>query len=100
MRWAIPHAGWCSTAFAPGPCSVATLAEGLPVSRPAVSQHLKILKQAGLVTDEAIGARRIYRVESGRPECPACLAGRFAEMTPWIVYQAEIQRQMDERKNT
>ncbi|MGZ5938576.1 MAG: ArsR/SmtB family transcription factor, partial [Rhizomicrobium sp.] len=43
-----------------GPCSVTALADGLPVSRPAVSQHLKILKQAGLVTDEAMGTRRIY----------------------------------------
>ena len=38
----------------------------MPVSRPAVSQHLKILKNAGLVMDERAGARRIYRVnESG-----------------------------------
>lgn len=46
-----------------GPCSVAALSEGLPVSRPAVSQHLKILKDAGLVTGEAMGVRRIYRVD-------------------------------------
>lgn len=42
------------------------LADTLPISRPAVSQHLKILKNAGLVIDERAGARRIYRVnESG-----------------------------------
>ena len=46
-----------------GPQPVAALARGLPVSRPAVSQHLKVLKDAGLVTDRADGARRIYRVD-------------------------------------
>jgi DNA-binding transcriptional ArsR family regulator len=38
------------------------LAQSLPVSRPAVSQHLKVLKDAGLVTDAAIGTRRVYSV--------------------------------------
>ena len=38
------------------------LARKLPVSRPAVSQHLKVLKEADLVTDESAGTRRIYRV--------------------------------------
>lgn len=42
---------------------VGELAAGLPVTRPAVSQHLKILKEAGLVTDEAQGTRRIYRID-------------------------------------
>jgi DNA-binding transcriptional ArsR family regulator len=42
---------------------VGELADTLPVSRPAVSQHLKILKNAGLVIDERAGARRIYRVD-------------------------------------
>jgi DNA-binding transcriptional ArsR family regulator len=42
---------------------VGELAAGLPVSRPAVSQHLKILKDAGLVVDEREGARRVYRVD-------------------------------------
>ncbi|MFI9413776.1 ArsR/SmtB family transcription factor [Nocardia gamkensis] len=45
-----------------GPCAVGQLAEGLPVSRPAVSQHLKVLEQAGLVTHEAVGTRRVYRL--------------------------------------
>ena len=44
------------------PCSVGELADVLPVSRPAVSQHLKVLKDAGLVVDEAVGTRRIYRL--------------------------------------
>jgi DNA-binding transcriptional ArsR family regulator len=44
------------------PCAVGQLASGLPVSRPAVSQHLKILKDAGLVVDRRAGNRRIYQI--------------------------------------
>ena len=44
------------------PLAVGQLAAGLPVSRSAVSQHLKILKDAGLVDDVAAGTRRIYRL--------------------------------------
>ncbi|MBV8983877.1 MAG: winged helix-turn-helix transcriptional regulator [Acidimicrobiia bacterium] len=46
-----------------GPLAVGELAEYLPVSRPAVSQHLKVLKAAGLVIDRQAGKHRIYRVE-------------------------------------
>lgn len=45
------------------PWSVGELARGLPVSRPAVSQHLKVLKGAGLVMDVRAGKQRIYRVD-------------------------------------
>ena len=48
--------------LAEGPRAVGILAAGLPVSRSAVSQHLKILKVAGLVEDVAEGTRRIYRL--------------------------------------
>jgi DNA-binding transcriptional ArsR family regulator len=48
--------------LADGPRAVGQLAAGLPVSRSAVSQHLKILKDAGLVEDVAVGTRRIYRL--------------------------------------
>lgn len=44
------------------PRPVGELAEHLPVSRPAVSQHLKVLKDTGLVSDETVGTRRIYRL--------------------------------------
>ena len=44
------------------PSAVGELADDLPVSRPAVSQHLKVLKEAGLVIDEPDGTRRIYQV--------------------------------------
>jgi DNA-binding transcriptional ArsR family regulator len=45
------------------PAAVGEIASGLPVSRPAVSQHLKLLKEAGLVTETAAGTRRIYRID-------------------------------------
>ncbi|KWX68726.1 helix-turn-helix transcriptional regulator [Mycobacterium sp. NAZ190054] len=49
--------------LAAGPCAVGELARDLPVSRPAVSQHLKILKSAGLVCDRAQGTRRVYQLD-------------------------------------
>ena len=49
--------------LARGPLPVGALAEQFPVSRPAVSQHLRVLKLAGLVHDEADGTRRVYRVD-------------------------------------
>ena len=45
------------------PSAVGELARGLPVSRPAVSQHLKVLKDAGLVVDKRAGKLRIYQVD-------------------------------------
>ena len=48
--------------LADGPQAVGQLAAGLPVSRSAVSQHLKILKDAGLVSERAAGTRRLYRL--------------------------------------
>src|SRR6476660_766250 len=46
-----------------GPRAVGELARGLPLSRPAVSQHLKVLKLARLVTDRAEGTRRVYQID-------------------------------------
>jgi DNA-binding transcriptional ArsR family regulator len=48
---------------AAAPSAVGELARGLPVSRPAVSQHLRVLKEAGLVTEVPVGTRRIYRLD-------------------------------------
>jgi DNA-binding transcriptional ArsR family regulator len=48
--------------LAESPRAVGELADELPVSRPAVSQHLKVLKEAGLVTERVAGTRRIYRL--------------------------------------
>ena len=56
------------------PRAVVELARELPVSRPAVSQHLRVLKAAGLVVDEPAGNRRIYRVD---PEALAALRGQL-----------------------
>ncbi|HWD69081.1 MAG TPA: metalloregulator ArsR/SmtB family transcription factor [Solirubrobacteraceae bacterium] len=56
------------------PLSVGALASTLPVSRPAVSQHLRVLKEVGLVTDRAEGTRRIYAASpSGLAELRAYL---------------------------
>ncbi|HEY5012250.1 MAG TPA: metalloregulator ArsR/SmtB family transcription factor [Acidimicrobiia bacterium] len=49
--------------LAAGPLAVGELAAGLPVSRPAVSQHLKVLKAAGLVVDRPVGNRRLYELD-------------------------------------
>lgn len=48
-----------------GPRSVGELAAGLPVTRPAVSQHLRVLREAGLVSERRSGTRRLYRIEPG-----------------------------------
>lgn len=45
------------------PRSVQEIADRLPISRPAVSRHLRVLNGAGLVSDEQVGARRVYRLE-------------------------------------
>lgn len=49
--------------LAHGPLAVGELARDLPVSRPAVSQHLKVLKSAGLVCDRVAGTRRVYQLD-------------------------------------
>ena len=59
-----------------GPSAVGALATGLPVSRPAVSQHLRVLKDAGLVTERHEGTRRVYRVD---PRGVAALRAYFDE---------------------
>ncbi|PRC48956.1 ArsR family transcriptional regulator, partial [Mycobacterium sp. ITM-2017-0098] len=60
--------------LAAAPCAVGELARDLPVSRPAVSQHLKVLKAAGLVSDHAEGTRRVYRLN------PAGIAALRADL--------------------
>jgi len=47
-----------------GPRSVGEIAQGLPISRPAVSQHLKVLRDAGLVQEQRAGTRRIYSADA------------------------------------
>jgi DNA-binding transcriptional ArsR family regulator len=63
-----------------GPRAVGEIAERLPVSRPAVSQHLRVLKEAGLVTERQNGTRRLYRVEpDGLAELREYLEGFWEE---------------------
>jgi DNA-binding transcriptional ArsR family regulator len=57
-----------------GPRPVGDIAAGLPVSRPAVSQHLRVLKDAGLVTERRDGTRRLYRID---PEGLAAIRDYF-----------------------
>ena len=63
--------------LAAGPVAVNELSRKLPVTRPAVSQHLKVLKNAGLVTDTRQGARRLYRLS---PEGIARLRAHFDQL--------------------
>jgi DNA-binding transcriptional ArsR family regulator len=63
--------------LAAGPIAVNELARTLPVSRPAVSQHLKVLKDAGLVMDSRAGTRRLYQLD---PEGVARLRAHFDQM--------------------
>ena len=75
-----------------GPAPVGLIAEGLPVSRPAVSQHLKVLKEAGLVIDRPEGARRVYHID---PKGLGALRAWLDQF--WTValdaFAAEVERQ-------
>jgi DNA-binding transcriptional ArsR family regulator len=63
--------------LAHGPMAVGDLARHLPVSRPAVSQHLKVLKCAGLVRDHAVGTRRVYQLDPSGLEALRADLDRF-----------------------
>jgi len=78
-----------------GPSPVNDLARGLPVSRPAVSQHLKVLKGAGLVVDRQAGRHRIYAVD------PAGLAQLRGELEQFwsktlAAYKAIVEQPTEE----
>ena len=73
-----------------GPKSVGTLAKGLPVTRPAVSQHLRALKEAGLVADRPEGAKRIYYIDPhGLGELRRWLDGFWDEAL--LAFKAEVE---------
>jgi DNA-binding transcriptional ArsR family regulator len=63
--------------LADGPRPVGEIAAQLPVTRPAVSQHLKVLKEAGLVTDRPEGTRRLYQLDPGGIEALRAYFDRF-----------------------
>ena len=64
-----------------GPIAVGVLADQLPVSRPAVSQHLRVLKDAGLVTESVAGTRRLYRIDQAGLAAVRDYFDRFWEAT-------------------
>ena len=81
--------------LARGPSAVGDLANDMPVSRPAVSQHLKVLKEAGLVTDRPEGARRVYQIDPrGLGQIRAWL-DQFWDVA-LEAFKAEVERQADE----
>ena len=63
-----PHRRTILELLRDGDRSVQELADRLPISRPAVSRHLRLLKEAGLVTDRAEGTRRLYRLHDEGPD--------------------------------
>jgi DNA-binding transcriptional ArsR family regulator len=75
-----------------GPRAVGELARDLPVSRPAVSQHLRVLKEAGLVRDEAQGARRLYRIDPDGVGALRAWADRFWD-DALAAYQAAVEEE-------
>lgn len=80
--------------LAAGPRPVSELAKGLPVSRPAVSQHLRVLKTARLVSARAEGTRRIYRIDpNGLGQIRRWL-DRFWDRS-LEAFQAEVERSED-----
>lgn len=74
--------------------SVGEIAEGLPVTRPAVSQHLKVLKDAGLVTDIAEGTRRVYRVDPRGIEAMKNYLDRFWDRA-LAAFKAAVEKETD-----
>ena len=81
-----------------GPRAVGELAGDLPVSRPAVSQHLRVLKQAGLVSDRADGTRRVYAVNPAGLEALRADLDRFWTHTLAAFKTAAERPNRSERK--
>ena len=77
------------------PQAVGELAGGLPVSRPAVSQHLKVLKEAGLVVDRPAGNRRIYQLNPDGVDALRAQLDRFWTKT-LAAYKAAAERSTEE----
>jgi DNA-binding transcriptional ArsR family regulator len=77
------------------PRAVVELADELPVSRPAVSQHLRVLKDAGLVVDRPAGTRRIYRVDADGLAALRADLDRFWSRT-LAAYKTTVEQRMKE----
>ena len=80
-----------------GPRAVGEIARGLPVSRPAVSQHLKVLKEAGLVDDRSEGTRRIYQIDPKGLGAMRAWLDQFGD-SALNAFAAEIERASIEGK--
>src|SRR5215831_6971939 len=80
-----------------GPKAVGALARGLPVSRPAVSQHLKVLKEAGLVADRPEGNRRVYYID---PDGIGALRGWLDQFwdAALAAFQTEVEMNASEQR--
>jgi DNA-binding transcriptional ArsR family regulator len=78
---------------------VGAIARGLPVSRPAVSQHLKVLKEAGLVADRPEGNRRVYHVD---PDGLGALRGWLDQFwdAALAAFQAEVEASASKEKES
>ena len=74
-----------------GPRAVGEIARGMPVSRPAVSQHLKVLKEAGLVTDRSEGTRRVYYIDPNGLAALRAWLDRFWDEA-LAAFQAEAEK--------
>jgi DNA-binding transcriptional ArsR family regulator len=81
-----------------GPKPVGVIAEGLPVSRPAVSQHLKVLRQAGLVEDRAEGTRRVYSIDPRGLGALRAWLDQFWDQT-LAAFAAEVENQVNQEKD-
>jgi DNA-binding transcriptional ArsR family regulator len=80
--------------LAHGPKAVGELAKAVPVSRPAVSQHLRVLKSAGLVSDRPEGTRRVYRID---PEGIVALRTYFEDFWNRALANFQAEAEANER---
>jgi DNA-binding transcriptional ArsR family regulator len=76
-----------------GPMPVAAIAKKFPISRPAISQHLRVLKDAGLVTDTAVATQRLYQIN---PDAFVSLRAYFDDF--WSVALSDFKKRADARQ--
>jgi DNA-binding transcriptional ArsR family regulator len=81
--------------LAAGPRAVGEIAAGFPVSRPAISQHLKVLKEAGLVSDRPEGVRRVYSIDPQGLGALRAWLDQFWDRA-LAAFQAEVERDEEE----
>jgi DNA-binding transcriptional ArsR family regulator len=77
------------------PSAVGVLAREMPISRPAVSQHLKVLKDAGLVIDRAAGTRRVYQLDPAGVDALRAYFDQFWSKA-LAAYKITVERQVED----